>query len=268
MSRYRVSRDGSMVRGANSWCRRPQVTAGTRCRVTQVAWTLSGARGGFRIPSETAVRVRMAASVPSRRTWAAARRPDVQRVSSPGVPVTVTTGVRALAVIRTRPCPGSVVMSSRTSSTPTGALRSTNRAMPSRPHRASDSAGVTFRSAQPGVPRRMSSWCTKNSTRLARSSIPGMPNRDSRGGPFRIAATRSPNDSRSVSPRCTRRVYPASGPIMMPAPASGRRSLSTRWAARSRVVQPSHSVGADGPVCSSSAHSARRSSRARVIPRW
>ena len=60
---------------------------------------------------------------------------------------------------------------------------------------------------------------------------------------------------------CTRAVYPASGPPITPAAASGRRSRSTRCAARSPVVQPSQSVGASGPVLSSSAHSARRSSR-------
>ena len=42
---------------------------------------------------------------------------------------------------------------------------------------------------------------------------------------------------------------------------TGRCSRSTRWAARSPVVHPVHNVGASGPVLSSSAHSARRSSR-------
>src|SRR6266516_4547266 len=71
-----------------------------------------------------------------------------------------------------------------------------------------------------------------------------------------------------MSVRCTRSVWPASGPPITPAAASGLRYLSTRWAARSRVCQPSHKVGAPGPVSSSSAHRAARSSRAKLIPRW
>src|SRR5215472_9868939 len=71
-----------------------------------------------------------------------------------------------------------------------------------------------------------------------------------------------------MSTRRTRSVCPASGPPMTPAAASGLCSLSTRWAARSRVCQPSHRVGARGPVSSSSAHRAARSSRAKLIPRW
>ena len=42
---------------------------------------------------------------------------------------------------------------------------------------------------------------------------------------------------------------------------TGRCSRSTRWAARSSVVQPSQRVGASGPVSSSRAQSALRSSR-------
>ena len=104
------------------------------------------------IRQRTSASRRSAASVPSSRTCAAAVRPSAHRVSSAGLPVTVTTGVRALAVIRTRAPAGSGPTSSRTSSTPTGALRSTNRAMLSRCQSASDSAGVTLRSGQSGVP--------------------------------------------------------------------------------------------------------------------
>src|SRR5215831_11015233 len=71
-----------------------------------------------------------------------------------------------------------------------------------------------------------------------------------------------------MSMRCTRPVWLASGPPITPAAASGRCSLSTRWAARSRVRQPSHKVGAPGPVSSSRSHRAIRSSRAKLIPRW
>src|SRR5215468_7472585 len=71
-----------------------------------------------------------------------------------------------------------------------------------------------------------------------------------------------------MSVRCTRSVWPASGPPITPAAASGLRSLSTRWAARSRVCQPSHKVGAPGPVSSRRLHRAMRSSRAKLIPRW
>ena len=76
-----------------------------------------------------------------------------------------------------------------------------------------------------------------------------------------VIATRSGNENRSLIRCCTRAVYPARGPPTTPAAASGRCSRSTRCAARSPVVQPSHSVGASGPVSSSSAHRARRSSR-------
>ncbi len=49
-----------------------------------------------------AVNFSIAVSLPSSLTCAAAVRPSAQRVNSAGLPVTVTTGVLALAVIRTR----------------------------------------------------------------------------------------------------------------------------------------------------------------------
>ena len=125
----------------------------------------------------------------------------------------------------------------------------------------SDSPLLSSRGSQPGAPRRTSSWCTKNSTELTRSSTPGSAITDSAGGPDLMIRTRSGNGVRFLIRCCTRAVYPASGPPATPAAASGRRSRSTRCAARSPVVQPSHSVGASGPVLSSSAHNARRSSR-------
>ena len=98
--------------------------------------------------------------------------------------------------------------------------------------------------------------------------MPGMPKTDIRGGPLRIWSTSCRYGVRAMSMRRTRSLCPASGPPMMPAAASGLRSLSTRWAARSTVCQPSHRVGAAEPVSSSSAHSVARSSRAKLIPRW
>jgi metallophosphoesterase (TIGR03767 family) len=137
-----------------------------------------------------AVSFSIAVSLPSSLTCAADVRPMAHMVSSAGLPVTVTTGVLARAVIRTRREPGSAGRSSRTSSIPTGALRSVNRVRPRRCHSTSVSSGLTVRGSQPGAPRRTSSWCTKYSTTLTRSSMPGMPNRDSRGGPFLIVSTR------------------------------------------------------------------------------
>ncbi|MDX6395055.1 MAG: hypothetical protein QOJ73_6118 [Streptosporangiaceae bacterium] len=137
-----------------------------------------------------AVNFSMAVSLPSSLTCAAAVRPSAQRVNSAGLPVTVTTGVLALAVIRTRCGPGSAAgRSSLTSSTPTGALRSRNLAMPSRCHSTSFRSALTARCSQPGAPRRTSSWCTKYSTTLARWSMPGIAKKDSRGGPFLMVST-------------------------------------------------------------------------------
>ena len=47
---------------------------------------------------------------------------------------------------------------------------------------------------------------------------------------------------------CTFSVWPAKKGMRMPGAASSRCSLITRWAAKSRVRQPSHRVGASGPV--------------------
>src|SRR5689334_11598728 len=51
----------------------------------------------------------------------------------------------------------------------------------------------------------------------------------------------------------------------MPGAASRRRSRTTRWAARSRVVQPSQRVGASGPAARMDSTSAARSRRATLI---
>jgi metallophosphoesterase (TIGR03767 family) len=132
----------------------------------------------------------IAVSLPSSLTCAATVLPSTQRVSSAGLPVTVTTGVLALAVIRTRCGPGSAAgRSSLTSSMPTGALRSRNLAILSRCHSTSVRSALTVRCSQPGAPRRTSSWCTKYSTTLARWSMPGIAKKDSRGGPFLMVST-------------------------------------------------------------------------------
>jgi len=121
--------------------------------------------------------------VPSNLTRAAPVLPVAHIVSSAGLPMTVTTGVAFLAVMRNGWL--SPVPSSLANSTPTGALRSRNLAErslrqspPARP--ASSSRGF-----QSGTQRLTSSWCTKNSTALARSSKPGIAKTDSRGGPDR-----------------------------------------------------------------------------------
>ena len=51
----------------------------------------------------------------------------------------------------------------------------------------------------------------------------------------------------------------------MPGPASGLRSRTTRWAARSKVVHPSHSVGASGPSSSKRAQICARSRASRGV---
>jgi hypothetical protein len=96
-----------------------------------------------------------AAPVPSKRTLAAAVRPIVHIVSSAGLPMTVTAGVAFLTVIR-KACP-SPSMSSRASSTPTGARRSVNRAICSRCHSIADSPLLISRGSQSWPARRTSS---------------------------------------------------------------------------------------------------------------
>src|ERR1039458_9502765 len=55
----------------------------------------------------------------------------------------------------------------------------------------------------------------------------------------------------------------ASGERTRPRAARGLRSRTTRWVARSVVVQPSHSVGAVGPTRVNRSQSALRSDRCR-----
>ncbi len=64
---------------------------------------------------------------------------------------------------------------------------------------------------------------------------------------------------RSRTLRRTWSVYPAKGAQTSPGPLSGRRSRTTRWAARSRVVHPSHRVGAAGPSSSKRSQRVARS---------
>ena len=99
-----------------------------------------GRVGGLlaQIRQEAALSAATSGSPPSNRTSAALVRPMHQRVSSAAGPVTVTTGVLALAVIRTRP--PSAGASERTSSTPTGALRSSSLAMLRRRQSVSEKA--------------------------------------------------------------------------------------------------------------------------------
>lgn len=122
-----------------------------------------------------------AASMPSYLTRADPVLPIAHIVSSAGLPMTVTTGVAFLTVRRNdrlSPLPSSLA-----NSTPTGALRSMNLAARSRRHSVSESPASSSRGSQSGPARRTSSWCTKYSTTLARSSTPGIENTESRGGP-------------------------------------------------------------------------------------
>ena len=66
-----------------------------------------------------------------------------------------------------------------------------NRDIRSRPQSMSDSPLPSARGSQPSAARRTSSWCTKNSTALTRSSMPGSAITDSRGGPDLMIRTRS-----------------------------------------------------------------------------
>src|SRR6478735_2757099 len=86
-------------------------------------------------------------------------------------------------------------------------------------------------------------------------------NSESTGGPDANRSTRSSHFVEVVSCFCTRAVWGASGPNTRPGNASGRRSRTTRCATRSRVVQPSHRVGASGPT-------ARRISTRAARSRW
>jgi Protein of unknown function (DUF664) len=127
-----------------------------------------------------------AASVPSSLTRAARVLPIAHIVSSAGLPMTVTTGVAFLAVMRNgwlSPLPSSLA-----NSKPTGALRSMNLAARRRRQSPSARPASSSRGCQSGAPRRTSSWCTKYSTVLARSSTPGIANTESRGGPDRKAS--------------------------------------------------------------------------------
>src|SRR5678816_705895 len=50
---------------------------------------------------------------------------------------------------------------------------------------------------------------------------------------------------------------------MMTRPVRGSCSRITRWAARSSVAQPSHRVGASGPLATNRSHSSARSRASR-----
>jgi hypothetical protein len=107
-------------------------------------------------------------------------------VSSAGGPITVTTGVAFFTVMRTVSLsPGSV--SSLASSTPTGTLLSSLLTIRKCRQSASGSPADSSRGPQSGTARRTSSWWTKYSTVLTRSSMPGRAKTDIRGGPDRIA---------------------------------------------------------------------------------
>ena len=117
----------------------------------------------------------------------------------------------------------------------------------SRRHSSCSRSPSIGRGAQPSVARRTSSWWTKNSTVLASRSMGSRAAGDHRGGPVRTRSTRSPH-APDATWRRTFSLWPASGRTRMPMAASGRRSRITRWAARSRVAQPSSRVGASGPT--------------------
>ncbi len=191
-------------------------------------------------------------------------RPMAHIISSAGWPVTVTTGVCALAVILTCCSPGAA------GQVVPGQLHPHRRAAEERACRAA--AAATAR--RPG--RRLSSRGCQPSARAPDVLVvdeelhhvdplihAGHAGRATpRGGPVRICPPGCGNGVPWRRAWLTRRVWPASGPPIMPAAASGRRSLSTRCAARSPVRQPSHSVGASGPGLIEQGAQRRRSSRA------
>jgi len=109
---------------------------------------------------------------------AARTRPIDQRVSSAGLPATVTDGVAFFAMIG-----GTPLAPARTRTIPVGAERRNSRAPFSRFHSASARPSGSSRSVHPSAARRTSSWCTKYSTVLAAASAPGIPNKDIVGGP-------------------------------------------------------------------------------------
>ena len=65
-------------------------------------------------------------------------------------------------------------------------------------------------------------------------------------GPDRTSCTSARSRGGRGRPPGLFSVWPAKAGTISPGRLSGRRSRTTRWAARSRVVQPSHSVSAVG----------------------
>ena len=114
--------------------------------------------------------------------------------------------------------------------------------------------------------RRTSSWCTTYSMRLIWVAQPGHRERaERRAGAHPLDdAGRSPCAfSRSMAGSVSRPSAATLSPRRMPGAATGLRSRTTRWAARSKVVHPSHSVGASGPSSSKRRHSCARSRASR-----
>ena len=74
---------------------------------------------------------------------------------------------------------------------------------------------------------------------------------------------------RAACPAIAESASRLSGGTTMPAQALGCRSRTTRWAASSRVAQPSQRVGASGPSSSRRSQRAARSASAGLVtPRW
>ena len=183
-------------------------------------------------------------------------RPDRNRASSPGSPVRVTGGVPSPtwnAAEAGRRVPGPAMPSLRSASRPVSLAAFQIAACWPR---------SSSRRLQPGCARRTSSWWMKNSTVLASSSISGLLTGLHQGGLRTSCRTRRTAAAALACRTCS--ACPASGGISTPIIASGRRSRTTRWAARSRVVQPSQSVGASGPTSSSRSASVP-AFRARVV---
>ena len=136
-------------------------------------------------------------------------------------------------------------------------------------HKAASKAGVRLSRGPRPLALRTSSWWTKYSFRFATERTHPMRNNPG-GGPDRIRATSHPNSfALPASPCATRRTAEQAGRTRQ-GPATGSRSRSTMWAARSRAVQPSRSVGASAPSSSKRSHRARRScasnGRSRISP--
>src|ERR1044072_9395114 len=221
---------------------------------------MSGSRarvnGGQRLRVSPCTRA-IAVCSPSNSTCTASR-PNANSSRSPGSPLRITVfGPRRTTVS---------LPSGRRRTMPTGLRRKVSFPARDTPAQVTASrSGSGSRGCHPGCARRTSSWGTNISTLLTSRSSAGIRVGQNAGGPPRTRSTSSAHGLRAES-SWTFLVWPGGGGSRMPAAASGRRSRTTRWAARSRVCQPVHSVGSSGPSSVNKSHNAARSSEETAMP--